>query len=462
MTTVTNETGVSSRLTLKQADGTTTIFVRTNGVWTIEKVIGPEDASTTSYSHDGDGSVTWIFAPAPTGVSCDATGQQPGCRALHLNYTGAGVAKRLTSVDLKVYNPHTGADGLPGPGAAMDTITVVKYAYDASGQLAAAWDPRVADGAAALKTQYTYDPIDSFGHIRLITLTEPGLKPWRFNHDGTGRLATVTRAQDAAVGGTDATWTLRYDLPLSGGGLPNLTFAATATWGQPAEDAPTTGAAVFGPDRVPVGAPTADDYEYASLSYWTKSGRLTNAGVFGSGAWQVDSQRYDGKGNTTWALSAQGRNKALVEGATDAAKAGAADKYAEWTVYNSAGTRVEETYSPTYDFVLADGTPFTGRTLSQTVYDDEPDAAGFVDGRPTTDVPEGGFDLPVREITSATDMTGPGSAGSRLTSTNPDMATSRSSRATVMAGSSGSPRRCLRRTAPGGRPAAPGSTGKER
>jgi RHS repeat-associated protein len=416
MVAVTGESGVTNRLTLTEWDGTKTIFVRTNSVWTTEKVIGAEGNSTTSYAHDGEGSVTWIFAPAPAGVACDATSQQPGCRALHLNYTGTGTAKRLASVDLRIYNPHTGSDGLPGAGAGMDTITVAKYAYNASGQLAATWDPRIADGASALKTEYTYHPIDNAGHTRLATLTDPGLKPWDFHYDGTGRLATITRAQDAAVGGSDATWTVRYDIALSAGeGLPDLTAGATATWGQPAADAPAAGAAVFGPDHVP-GATT--DYEYASLSYWTKSGRLTNSGVYGAGAWQIDSQRYDGKGNTTWSLSAQGRNKALAEGTTDAETAGAADKYATLTVYNTetrdrpAGIRVEETYSPTHDFLLEDGTPFTGRTLSQTIYDDEPDAAGYTQGRDVHPVPEGGFDLAVRQLTSATDKTGPGAPGS--------------------------------------------------
>ncbi len=403
---VTGETGVSHRLTLTEWDGTKTIFVRTNGIWTTEKVIGPEAASTTTYAHDGDGMVTWIFAPAPGGVDCDATSQQPGCRALHLNYTGTGTAKRLSSVELRIYDPDTGTNGLPGTGAGMATITVAKYSYDTNGQLTAAWDPRLGDGAAALKTEYAYDIIA--GHAVVVSVTDPGLKTWNMHHDTTtGKLISITRAHDAAVGGGEATWTIRYGIPLSGGGLPDLTAAATPAWGQAAEDAPVEGAAVFGPDRVPGSAPSADDYEYATLSYWTDSGRTTNGAAFGAGAWQIDSTRYNQDGNTTWNLDAAGRNQALAEGATVAETAGAAQKYASLTVYNEAGTRVEESYSPTHDFVLDDGTPFTGRTLTQTVYDEEPDATGFTDGRPSTNVPDAGFDLAVREFTSATDATGP-------------------------------------------------------
>ncbi len=260
---VTGEPGITHRLTLTEWDGTKTIFVRTvdgsgAATWTTEQVIGAEDNATTRYAHDADGDVTWIFAPAPSGVDCDATSQQPGCRALHLHYemvpAGTSTAKRLTSVDLRIYNPHTGSDGLPGTGAGMDTITVAKYTYDTDGQLASTWDPRAGDGSSALKTAYGYDTVN--GHTVLRSLTEPGLQPWSFHYDtsgaGAGRLTSITRPQDSAVGGSDATWTVKYDLPLSGGGLPDLTSDATATWGQSAADAPTGGAAVFGPDRVPV------------------------------------------------------------------------------------------------------------------------------------------------------------------------------------------------------------------
>ncbi len=90
----------------------------------------------------------------------------------------------------------------------------------------------------------------------------------------------------------------------------------------------------------------------------------------------------------------------------------AGDSYATLTVYNDTGTRVEETYSPTHDFVLPGETePMTGRALTQTIYDGEPGSDGFVQGRPSTGVPEGGFDLPVRELDSATDAAGPGAPG---------------------------------------------------
>ncbi|GAB3995629.1 RHS repeat-associated core domain-containing protein [Nocardioides marmoraquaticus] len=348
-------------------------------------------------------------------MTCNTSSQTAGCRALRLNYsdvsTGGVTEKRLTSVDLRIWDPATGSNGLPGSSAGMSTQPVAKYAYDATGRLIETWDPRIADGSNAVKTAYSYNSIA--GHTVLKTVTEPGLKPWTFNYDGSGRLATVTRPQDAAVGGADATWTVKYDIPLSGSGLPDLTATATAAWDQPAADAPTSGAAVWGPDRIPANSPSGDDYEYASLSYWSKPGRLTNAAGYGAGAWQVTSTRYDAQGNSIWTLDAASRAQALTEGSTPAQTAGAANKYASLTVYNADGTRVEEGWGPTRDFVLEDGSAMTGRKLTQTVYDDESDAAGYLDGRPSS-IPAGGFNLPVRELVSATDRTGPGGNGTRF------------------------------------------------
>ncbi|WP_290514356.1 RHS repeat-associated core domain-containing protein [Aeromicrobium sp.] len=408
---VTGETGITHRLTLTEWDGTKTIFVRgTTGVWTIEKVVSLEDNSTTTYAHNTDGTVSWIFAPAPAGVACDTSSQEPGCRALQLVYTGTGADKRLTEVKLRIWDPKPGTDGKPGSTSGMNTISVAKYTYNGSGQLTAMWDPRVADGASALKTEYEYATID--GKTKITKITEPGLKPWRFEYTDGGKIYKVLRAQDAAAGSGDAVWTVKYDLALAGNGdgLPNLSADATSTWGQDRTAAPTGGTAVFGPDQVPDSTPTAAQYEYADLSYFTQAGRTTNTASYGAGAWQVDSTRYDTLGNKTWSLDAEGRSKALAEGNTTAETAGAADKYATLTVYNTGGTRVEETYDPMREMLLDDGTPVVGRTVTQTVYDDEADAS-LMPGRPTTDVPAGGFGLAVEERTSVTDRTSPGADG---------------------------------------------------
>lgn len=416
---VTGETGISHRLTLTEQEGSKTIFVRTaTGVWTVEKVVGSEDNSTTTYTHHSDGTVSWIFAPAPAGVACDTVDQKPGCRAINLVYSGSGVGKRLSEVKLRIWDPKTGADGQPGDTAGMETITVAKYTYNAKGQLAAAWDPRIADGAAALKTEYEYEDGLLPGKTFITKVTEPGLKPWRFEYSGEGAVKRILRAQDAAVGTGDAQWTIDYDLPLASDddGLPNMSASATTAWGQSAADAPVSGAAVFGPDKIPASAPTAAEYEFADLFYFTQSGRIANSAAYGAGAWQIDSVSYNSDGNAVWNLPAEGRSRALSEGQTVEESSGAADKYATFTVYNSAGTRVEETYGPMRNLLLKDGTPMAGRTVTQTVYDDEADI-GLMPGRPTADVPEHGFGLSVEERTSVTDRTSPGASGSLFDTT---------------------------------------------
>lgn len=414
LATVSGETGISHRLTLTEWDGTKTIWARktaSGGTWVSERVIGVEDNSTTRFEHDADGYVTWILAPAPSGVTCTAATQQPGCRALNLIYTGTGTTKRLSEVRLRAWDPKPGADGKPSSSAGMATITVAKYSYDANNRLAATWDPRIADGSAALKTEYEYDVVDS--KTKVTKVTEPGLKPWRYGFGSNGKLENVKRAHDAAVGSGDATWTVRYGLNLnaSGDGLPNMSPAATSTWGQSSVDGPTTGAAVWEPNRVPASTPSADDYEYASLSYWDTQGRTTNTASFGAGAWQIDTTRYDGESNTIWELDALGRATALANGEDNAQKAGLADAYATFTVYNADATRVEEVWGPTSDVILDNGDAFTGRSVTETVYDDEA-SGSLMPGRPTTDVPDGGFGLAVQEKTYVTDKASPGADGS--------------------------------------------------
>lgn len=423
---VAGEAGIDQRLVLREWDGTKTIWVRvaSTKVWVVEQVGAPEVTATTTYAHHEDGTVSWIFAPAPAGVECNVAVQARGCRALRLIYTGSGASKRLVEVRLRAWDPKPASDGLPGAGAGMAEVPVQRYAYNSAGQLSASWDPRIADGEAALETTYTY--ADTSERPKLASLTEPGLKPWQFTYaaDGedAGKIITVSRDQDPEVGGT-ATWEVDYNLALNAGGdgLPNVSEAATTAWGQPVADSPVGGTAVYGPDAQGAGAVRN---EYASLSYYTRAGRTTNTAAFGAGAWQIDTTRYDPNGNIIWALSPEGRRLALAEGADDFAEtAGAAEKYATHTVYNAditdnsgevvvvpAGTRVEQIWGPTRDLVLEDGTRTVGRTLTENVYDDEADAS-LMPGRPTEDVPEGGFGVAVEIRVSVTTKPSPGSDG---------------------------------------------------
>ncbi len=399
-------TGISHTLTLTEIDGTITVFQRTTGgVWSTHKTVEPEDNSTVQFVRDANGLVTWILAPAPAGVTCTAVTQAKGCRALKFSYATIGSGARLTKVQYVAWDPKPGSDGKPTTSAAMATIDVAGYGYDAQGRLTENWQPTATgDAGTGRKTLYEYTSINSKTVVTKIT--DPGLTPWRFDYDATGRLAHVKRALDPAVGSGDATWTLAYDVPLEGDGLPTLSAEAVGGWGQLAADAPTGATAVFEPDRVPAGVPTAEDWPYATVSYFTQAGRTTNAAQFGAGQWLIDSTRYDAQGNTTWSLSAAGRALALAE----PDPAGAADKYAILTVYNTAGTRVEETYTPMREVVLDNGQTVVARTLTETVYDDEA-SADLMPGRPTTDIPEGGFQLSVEQRISVTDRILPKAEG---------------------------------------------------
>ncbi|MFT3969001.1 MAG: hypothetical protein QM695_01665 [Micropruina sp.] len=95
---------------------------------------------------------------------------------------------------------------------------------------------------------------------------------------------------------------------------------------------------------------------------------------------------------------------------TEPDPATSADKYATLTVYNTAGTRVEETYSPMRDVVLENGTRVVARTVTSTDYDDEA-SSSLMPGRPTSGVPDAGYQLAVEERTAVTDRILPHATG---------------------------------------------------
>jgi len=411
--------GSTEILSYADAGGTVTTFKLTAGRWTPTSTIGTGTESTTNYFYDASGLPTWIIAPAPAGITCTQTDLNPGCQALEVTYTTVASAQRVASIDYHAWDPKLNDtdgdhdnDGAPDAEAAMSSTTIAKYDYNTDGTLQAVWDPRVADGSSALKTTYTYTSAGTGAatRTRLSSITPPGLKTWQINYDSDGAVSTITREQDAAVGTGNATWTVKYGLKLNaeGDGLPNLSAAKTAAWGQPATDAPDTGAAVFGPSKVPASTPTATDWTYATLYYWNAAGRLTNTASNGTGSWQINTARYDESGNAVWTLTPAAKARAISDGAgNDANAAVAADRYATWTLYNAEGSRAEVVYGPMLTAVTEDGTSRQARSLTQYVYDDEADAS-LVPARPTTNVPDGGFGLVAEVRESATDETAPG------------------------------------------------------
>src|SRR5262249_23669041 len=150
--------------------------------------------------------LTLTYAPSTT-----ATGNG-GDPATWGDYTG-----RLTSVAMSLN------------GAAP--VTVASYAYDTSGRLRSARDPRTG-----LTTTYGYD-----SNWRLALLPPPGQATWTLAYGGAGRLSTVSRPDPA--GPTD-TKTIAYDVPVSGAGAPTtLSAGQVAGWAQ--TDLPLYAAGVF-------------------------------------------------------------------------------------------------------------------------------------------------------------------------------------------------------------------------
>ncbi len=385
-------------LTLTEITGTTTTWQRTTaGVWELLSVTEPQQTGTTSYAYNADGLVSWIFAPAPPGVTCTEASQQPGCRALHFNYTTVGTASRLASVDLVIFDPKpepTTGRATASQTAPLSHISVAKYSYTPEGLLAASWDPRLGDGDQALKTAYTYTAVGN--RTRLATIAPPGQDAWAYSYDANGRATSVRRPQPNGSG--TSTWTVGYDVPLSGSGLPDLRPAATATWGQNEADAPELAAAVWAPDRLPAATPTSEDYQHATLSYFTAVGRTTNLAGFGAGTWQIDTVWYDDHGNTTRSLTASNRNAALAE----ADSVTTAEELSSLTAYRGDGSRVEHMYGPAREVVLEDGSTMVGRDHTSYLYDNETTDPTLLAGQPTSP-PPGGYDLVVEETLSVTD-----------------------------------------------------------
>lgn len=381
----------ADKYTLTDTDGAKTVFTKANTFWNVTRIDRPGAEGTTVYTRDPTGRVTRVLAPVATGVSCTA-GLVAGCRALDLTYasatTATGTAEsawgdragRLAKVAFTAYDPAT---------SAMKTAVVAQYAYDSTGHLRAAWDPRTSP---VLKTRYSYDPAG-----RIATLTPPGLATWSMTYDAKGRLAAVSRP-DPAIG--TVTWPIAYDIPITGSGAPvDLSGAQTTRWAQ-SVDLPRIGAALFPASRVPprgtdgAYAPGSADWPYAEVTYLDVNGRAVNTAVWGAGAWQISATRYDTRGNAVWDLSAGNRAEALQPaGTTDpyvaglADSAGRADLLAQVNTYNDDGDILTGT-GPAHPVTLASGKEVSARTVTTSAYDEgKPDSASYHLPTTTTEAP---------------------------------------------------------------------------
>jgi RHS repeat-associated protein len=369
---------VKSGSVWKQTDtaGTITTWSLLSGsTYVTSQVQEPGTEGLSSYTRDGAGRVTQIIAPAPTGVTCTSTSLVKGCRALLVTYAASTTATGTSEASWGSFNglvtkiEYTSWDPA---SSSMATTQVDAYLYDSTGHLRAQWDPRISP---ALKTRYTYDT-----NGRLATYTDPGRATWTMSYDTNGRLTAVSRPDPNTS--TTATQAIAYGVPLSGTGLPDVTAATAASWGQ-AVDQAYAGAAVFPASHVPATgtggayAPSSTDWPYANLTYVDVNGRPVDTAVYGAGAWQIDSTRYDESGNTIWQLTAGNRTQALNPTsdtdpftAAQGSSAARADLLATTSTFTADGADLLTTFGPAHPSYLNSGTYVSARTKTANTYDE--------------------------------------------------------------------------------------------
>ncbi|MER7835336.1 DNRLRE domain-containing protein [Streptomyces sp. NPDC096040] len=247
-------------------------------------------------------------------TACAAKPSTAGCRVLEFVYADYTTAAAGSLGDIKDQVKQLKV-WLTDPGASAATSTVVaQYAYDSSGLLREAWDPRVP---TAQKQTYTYDAAG-----RVATYTSGAELPWTLSYstggDGNGpagRLLkasrpTLTPGTSGTTNGT-ATASVVYDVPVSGSAAPYpMDAASVAAWGQ--SDLPTRATAVFPADQVPAAnngtALTAADYSRATITYLDDDMNTVNVAEPGG---HISTSEYDTDGNQVRDLTAANRELAL-------------------------------------------------------------------------------------------------------------------------------------------------------
>jgi RHS repeat-associated protein len=266
-------------------------------VWRAVSVSEPGSSRTTSFTWDPvTKQIVRILAPVPDGVTCPASGElNAGCRALDIAYgttTANGeVAGQVKEISYTAFDP----DRQGGPG--MATVVVATYTYDTAGRLAKVTDPRTG-----LSTSYGYAGTSTSGQPLLTSVTESGMQPWKLAYGAASQdaksLLTAHRGNPAGSGADVQVARYVYDIARDGSaGLPAMTAAAVAAWGQ--ETAPAYGAAVFGQDRAASAAPGSADWPFADLQFTDAEGRVLATAAHGAGDWQIAATQFDAEGRVT-------------------------------------------------------------------------------------------------------------------------------------------------------------------
>ncbi|MGW1467847.1 DNRLRE domain-containing protein [Streptomyces sp. NPDC002308] len=369
-----------TKFTLTDTDANVAVFTKSTAsapTWTLSSAASAADDSTVTVASEAvtTGGRTlsrpkYVISPggAATAATCQSAPSTKGCRVLEFVYASATTATASSLGDfadqvkaLTVWATDPGADKATAE-------TVAAYAYDASGRLREAWDPRISP---ALKTAYTYD-----ADGRVTTFSQPGELPWTFGYGkagaastaGAGMLLQASRpalqtGSNTTTSGT-AVASVVYDVPLSGAKAPyQMDKNTVATWAQDVE--PVDATAVFPPDAVPSshtgGSLGAGDYQRAVITYIDADGGETNtAGPGGA----ITTTEYDEHGNTAALLTAANRELALGTstgagdvldslGLRDLTTAQRAEQLATLSEYSADGQRLTDEYGPLHAVTLA-------------------------------------------------------------------------------------------------------------
>lgn len=106
--------------------------------------------------------MTYGFEVRTATDDTDVVTQERGCRALKFTYSTINGGARLTKVQYRAWDPKPGADGKPSAAAAMATVDVAGYGYDAQGRLTETWQPNAyGDTGTGRKTLFEYATINS-------------------------------------------------------------------------------------------------------------------------------------------------------------------------------------------------------------------------------------------------------------------------------------------------------------
>jgi RHS repeat-associated protein len=355
----------SSQFSLADVSGVVYTFTNTSGDQFMPNTVTDASGQTYTTTWTVTGGITeptLMTAPPPPGVNCtSAPLTTRGCETITFDYASTTQSTSLCGSPLGDYVgqlrdvKYYAWD--PDTSAMNGGVIVANYCYDSSGLLRAEWDPRLS---TPLKTQYTYN---SNGQIA--TLTPPGVNAWNFTYApltgepaGTGRLATVYRAEISPLG--NATTTYVYSIPVN---APyDLTPTTTADWGQ--QDNPTTATAVFPPDQIPASPPTS--YTRATVYYMDADALLVNVAQPGG---YITTSEYDNFGNTIRTLSPANRQRALASSTNTAWEAALAKLFSTTNTYDITGVNLVDSYGPAHMVNLPDGTQRIARQHEHYTYD---------------------------------------------------------------------------------------------